>query len=405
MSSAYRWYVIWLLTAIAALNYADRAVISALLPLMRTGLGMSDVMLGTLSAVFLWSYAIGSPLTGLLSDRIPRVRVAVWSLGLWSVATLLSGMAATSGQMLVTRLLLGISQCAYFPAAVALIAAFQPAGQRALAIGIALAGCNLGYIGGGFLGGYCGDHFGWRPVFYLLGGFGLVLTGVSAVTLRSMATDEKGKRAAAPKGALIQLFKVRSYLVILAESSCLSVPGWVLLSWLPFYFHENYGMTLTGAALAGMVAIQIAATIGYGVGGYVSDRFSGARRERRMLLQSLCFLIASPFILVFGGHGGIAVISVCLFIGSLFRGIGSTNDQVVVCEVLPQNLQSTAVGLMNGINLGIGSIGVLFAGVFLKHISLPTLFCGFIFFYLAAAAICHFGYRRYLKDDLIASGL
>src|SRR5580700_5066126 len=152
MSNSFRWYVIGLLTLIAALNYADRAVISALLPLMRTGLGMSDAMLGTLAAVFLWSYALGSPATGFIADRLPRVRVIVWSLTIWSLATLLSGMAASTGQMLVTRILLGFSQCAYFPAAVALIAEFQPPEQRAFAIGIALAGSNLGFIVGGFLG-------------------------------------------------------------------------------------------------------------------------------------------------------------------------------------------------------------------------------------------------------------
>ena len=107
VSASYRWYVIGLLTAIAALNYADRAVMAALLPLMRTGLGMSDVMLGTLGAVFLWSYAIGSPTTGWLSDRLPRVRIVVWSLAVWSAATVLSGCAASAGQILATRVLLG----------------------------------------------------------------------------------------------------------------------------------------------------------------------------------------------------------------------------------------------------------------------------------------------------------
>jgi predicted MFS family arabinose efflux permease len=405
VSASYRWYVIGLLTAIAALNYADRAVMAALLPLMRTGLGMSDMMLGTLGAVFLWSYAIGSPATGWLSDRLPRVRIVVGSLAVWSAATVLSGCAASAGQMLLTRLLLGLSQCAYFPAAVALIASFQPARQRALAIGIALAGCNLGFIVGGFLGGYSGDHFGWRPVFFLLGGAGLALAGVAAITLRPLAAREKlaaRQPAAAAPGRLRELLRVRSYLIVLLESSCLSVPSWVFLSWLPFYFHETYGLTLTGAALAGTVAIQIAATCGYGFGGYISDRFAGVRRERRMLLQSRCFFIAAPFVLVFASGGGIALISVCLFIASLFRGIGSTNDQVLICEVLPPNLRATALGLMNGVNIATGSVGVLLAGYLLRRIPLAAMFAAMAVFFVGSAIITQIGYRRYLRSDLLA---
>jgi len=404
VSASYRWYVIGLLTAIAALNYADRAVMAALLPLMRTGLGMSDVMLGTLGAVFLWSYAIGSPTTGWLSDRLPRVRIVVWSLAVWSAATVLSGCAASAGQMLATRVLLGLSQCAFFPAAVALIAGFQPARQRALAIGIALAGCNLGFIVGGVLGGYSGDHFGWRPVFFLLGAAGLVLAVVTAVTLRPLAARERqsaGRQAAAAPARLGELFRVRSYLVLLLESSCLSVPSWVLLSWLPFYFHETYRLTLTGAALAGTVSIQIAATCGYGFGGYISDRFAGSRRERRMLLQSLCYFIAAPFILIFASQGGIALISICLFIASLFRGIGSMNDQVLVCEVLPPSLRATAIGLMNGVNIATGSVGVLLAGYFLRRTSLSAMFAALAVFFLGSAVLTQIGYRRYLRGDLI----
>ncbi len=407
MSKSYRWYVIGLLTAIAVLNYADRQVISALLPLMRSSLGMSDAMLGTLGAAFLWPYAVGSPLTGFFADRLPRVKVIVWSLVIWSLATVLSGLSASAGQMLATRVLLGIGQCAYAPAAVALIAGFQPPAQRALAIGIFLAGYNLGIIVGGFLGGFSGDHFGWRPAFLGLGASGLILAVVTAITLRRAAATERrpapvaGACAPVTRAPLSQLFKVPSYLVVLTESCSLSVSGWMLLSWLSFFYHESYGLSLTSAALAATVPLQIAATLGYGFGGYVSDRFAGPRRERRMLLQSICFTIGAPFILIFATGAGIAVISCGLFIASIFRAVGSTNDQVLVCEILPPSLRATGIGLMNGINIACGSVGVLLAGVLLKRLSLSTMFASTAFFYLCSAAATFIGYRKFLQRDLV----
>ena len=120
-----------------------------------------------------------------------------------------------------------------------------------------------------------------------------------------------------------------------------------------------------------------------------------------MLLQSMCFFIAAPFILVFAGKGGIALISGCIFVASIFRAVGSTNDQVLICEVLPPSLRSTAVGLMNGINIACGSVGVLLAGYLLRRTPLSTMFAGMSVFFLCSAVITQIGYRRYLRRDLI----
>src|SRR5690606_10628386 len=64
-----RWRVATFLAFAAALNYADRAAMSAVLSAVRTDLGVSDVSLGLLGSVFLWSYAVGSPIAGSLADR------------------------------------------------------------------------------------------------------------------------------------------------------------------------------------------------------------------------------------------------------------------------------------------------------------------------------------------------
>jgi sugar phosphate permease len=46
----------------STINYADRTSITALFPLLKADLGYSDVALGALGSVFLWSYALASPL-------------------------------------------------------------------------------------------------------------------------------------------------------------------------------------------------------------------------------------------------------------------------------------------------------------------------------------------------------
>ena len=404
MSASYRWFVTGLLTALSILNYADRAVIAAVLPLIRDELGISAVMLGALSSVFLWTYALGSPASGYIADRLPRVRVIMWSLGSWSVATILAGVVANAQQMMLARVLLGLSQCAFLPAVVALTAEFQPPARRALAIVIPLAGANLGFVVGSVLGGYSGDHFGWRPVFFFLGLVGLALVLVCRVALRPLAASRPvystGLRIA-PLRDLRAMFAVRSYVVLLLESSSVASANWVLLFWLAFFFRESYHLTLTGAAFAGTFALQLAATAGYFLGGAFSNRFAGGRRERRMLFQSLCYTVAAPFLLSFAFSPGLGMLSACILIFSLFRGLGSSTDQVIVCEILPPNLRATALGLQNAVNTGVGAFGVLIAGYLLRHFTLAQMFACLSIPIAVGAGLNYVGYRWFLRRDLI----
>ena len=406
LPASYRWFATGLLTALAILNYADRAVIAAVLPLIRDELQISAVVLGALNSVFLWTYALGSPASGYLADRLPRVRVITWSLGCWSVATILAGVVANAQQLMLARVLLGLSQCAFLPAVVALTSEFQPPARRALAIVIPLAGANLGFVVGSVAGGYSGDHFGWRPVFYFLGAVGLALVFVCRVSFRPLVAARVPAVAAAPREFsplrdLRAILGVRSYLMLLAESSSISAANWVLLFWLAFYFRETHHLSLTGAAFAGTFALQLAATAGYLLGGAFSNRFAGERRERRMLFQSLCYAVAAPFLLSFAFAPGLMVLSGCILLFSLFRGLGSSTDQVIVCEILPPHLRATALGSMNAINTAVGAFGVFIAGYLLKHFQLAHMFAWLALLIALGSGLNYLGYRFFLRRDLL----
>jgi len=76
----YKWYLVALLTCNAALNYGDRTATSAVFPLFRAELHMSDVALAAIGSFFLWSYAIGSPLAAWWPTGS---REAAWWCGVW----------------------------------------------------------------------------------------------------------------------------------------------------------------------------------------------------------------------------------------------------------------------------------------------------------------------------------
>ena len=63
------WRAAAFLAVAAALNYADRAALSAVLPPLRADFSLTDLQLGLLGSAFLWSYSLCSPLAGAIADR------------------------------------------------------------------------------------------------------------------------------------------------------------------------------------------------------------------------------------------------------------------------------------------------------------------------------------------------
>ncbi|MBM3775384.1 MAG: MFS transporter, partial [Acidobacteria bacterium] len=353
-----KWVSLAVLFAVAMLNYADRTSISAVFPLLRAELAMSDVGLAALGSFFLWSYAAGSPLAGLLADRYSRSRMVVGSLAAWSLVTLWTGMARSAEELLLTRVLLGLTECAYLPAAIALIADHHPTASRATAIGIHTAGLNFGLVAGGTLAGYLGDHVGWRPGFFILGGAGVALAGLAAAVLRD-APRPASKPAQAPSAreSVARLARIPSYWILLGEGMLMAVGIWMFFNWLPLYFRETFNMSLAGAGLSGTLMLQVAATLGAVGGGYFSDQIARRNPNRRMLFQSLCYLAGAPLLLAFLGRPAFGFLGACIFGFALLRALGGASQLAVLSDLLPSQFRSTSIGLMNTANCFAGGIG------------------------------------------------
>src|SRR4051794_7644409 len=181
---ALKWKIAAMVFAIAALNYADRTAIASVFPLLRAELGITDTVIAAIGSLFLWSYAIGSPFAGYIADRFSRTSIVIISLVAWSAVTALTSLVHSSSALMATRVLLGLTECAYLPAAIALLAEHHGPETRATAMGFHIAGMNLGLIGGSALAGYLGQQLGWRFDFVVLGGFGFVLAILALFVLR-----------------------------------------------------------------------------------------------------------------------------------------------------------------------------------------------------------------------------
>jgi MFS family permease len=242
----YRWKQVALLFCCAALNYGCRAATASVFPLFRSDLGLTDFGMAAVGSLFLWSYALESSFAGWLADRVSRSRVIVASLTGWSLVTLATGFATSVDQLLATRVLLGIAECLYLPAAIALIADHHRAETRATAIGIHTAGLSIGLVAGGWASGYLGAHFGWPAQFRVLGLCGLGLACGARFWLLDGAVPITGKRFAWRQ--ISTLLRTCTFMIVILEAMVVALGNNAFINWLPLYFKETYAMSLAGAA-------------------------------------------------------------------------------------------------------------------------------------------------------------
>src|SRR3989441_3965241 len=148
--------ILGVLTTVNALNYLDRYVTAATLPLILADLAISDAQGGLLQSLFIVAYSLACVPAGWLGDVGSRLRLAAIGVFVWSLATVASGLAPTYGWLLLARAVIGIGEASYAVVTPSLLSDCYPAERRARMLGIFYAaipiGTALGYIVGGVVG-------------------------------------------------------------------------------------------------------------------------------------------------------------------------------------------------------------------------------------------------------------
>ena len=398
------WRVAIFLFVAAGLNYADRTALSSVIPPLRQDLGATDVQIGIVGMLFLWSYAIMSPFAGNLADRFSRSRIVVWSLALWSLITVLTGLVPSVTALFAVRVALGIAESFYLPAAGALLGDHHGSATRGKAMGFHMLGLNLGLVLGGSAAGVMAEHYGWRLGFWVLGGLGLLLALCGRFLLsdgpaKNASVDIEAPRASA-REAWLYLIRVPSFHCLLLSAMVAGVAAWIFLSWLPLFFSENYGMKLGAAGLAGVALYKGPVFAGIAIGGWLSDKVIQRNLRGRALIKGLSFIVSAPFLFLFIGAPTFALVAVAMILSSIIRAIGIPSEHPIICEVVPEQFRSTAIGILNTCGSAAGGIGVLMAGIFKKDLGLNVIFGASSFIYVLAGVLMLLAYWFTMAKDM-----
>ena len=147
--------------------FLDATAVNVALPSIGRELGSTLSGLQWTVTAYTLTLAALILLGGSLGDRFGRRRVFLIGVGWFAAASLVCGLAQTTGQLVVARAVQGVGGALLTPGSLALIqSSFRP-GDRARAIGVWSALAGIAGLIGPFLGGLLVDAVSWRLVFLL----------------------------------------------------------------------------------------------------------------------------------------------------------------------------------------------------------------------------------------------
>ena len=152
LTAGYRWRLLLVLTCIATLNFADRSVLSVTMVLIKQDLHLSDGQLGLLQGLsFALLYTLlGIPI-GRLAERFDRRLILACAVAVFSLMTLLCGIASSFVQLFILRMMVGVGEAGFMPPTSSLLADHYPSTKRASALSIVMLGSPLGSMTGNIM--------------------------------------------------------------------------------------------------------------------------------------------------------------------------------------------------------------------------------------------------------------
>jgi MFS family permease len=362
------WLVVALLFFVGALNYLDRIMITTMRTSIVDSLSISDTQFGLLTSAFLWTYGILSPFAGFLADKFNRSRVVIVSLLVWSAVTWLTAYSRTFEQLLLTRILMGISEACYIPAALALISDYHRSSTRSLATGIHMTGVMVG-SSLGFLGGWIAENHTWNSVFILFGIIGIAYSILVSFILhdppvnRISTVTGKSEKKISFFTAFGDLFRSRCYLLMLGYWGLLGIVGWLVIGWLPTYYKEHFNLSQGMAGLYATGYLYPASIVGLLLGGVLADRWSKANRLARIHIPAIGLCVAAPCIFIASSTTILSLAVIAFILYAVTRSFGDTNMMPMLCLVANPRYLATGYGILNFFSTIIGGIALYAGGV------------------------------------------
>jgi MFS family permease len=363
------------------LAFVDRQALALLVEPIKHDLHITDVQIGLLYGIgFTLVYVIVSLPVARLADRAKRRDIVAAAVLVWSLMTVVCGVARSFGALAAARIGVGAGEGGLNPAAHSMLAdSFSPP-RLASAMGVYALGNYLGnalalVIGALVVGAlahhaplrlpFIGVTAGWQVVFLVVGAPGLILS----LALRLLPEPARTVGVLGASAPVIPLREVvryaarhwTAYFGIALGFTLTVFVGVAGAAWIPSFLIRTYGWTPSRVGLVYGPVVLAAGVLGSLAGGLIA---SAARRRQSRFGNLLVPLVASlaliPLSILYplapNALIALTTMGVLIFIGAMTNGGAFAALQ----EITPGRMRSvTTAAFFICVNLLGASLGPL----------------------------------------------
>lgn len=252
------------------LYFTQRWIFGPLIPSLMEEFGVDRTTLGIVGAGSLWGYMFTPIIAGILSDRFGRKYAVLFGIFGFSVLTVVSGAANSTGQLFLFRLATGVTEAFFFIPLIAFTMELFPE-RPGFYVTFMSSGTSMGWFTGPALAGWLLDLTGnWRVPFILTG-----LAGIGIAILIMFFWPERKRQSHAGGPFFDRSILQRSSMIMLTLVSLASMfqisAEFGFAMWYPVFLKTEVG---TGISLAGLIAgvWGVGQFIGRPTMGFASDK-------------------------------------------------------------------------------------------------------------------------------------
>ena len=354
-----------LLAIVYMFNFIDRQILAILLPAVQSEFGFSDLTGGLLTgtAFALFYVTLGIPIARV-ADRVNRRNLIALAVAVWSGMTALCGLAATTWQLALARIGVGVGEAGCSPPAHSMISDLYPPEQRSTAMGFYSLGISTGVAIAYMAGGWVAQNIGWREAFLMVGIPGLLLAAIVRLTMTEPQRGASEKRIATSDQpsfveVLRYLLRQRSFWHMCVGAGLSSFIGYAVINWTPSFLARSFGMTIDVSGFWLGLIIGSTVSIGYLAGGHIMDRVAARGRRRSFNLLAVSMLVTAVLYVIMFLAQSAAWVFVLMIIPSIIANayLPTVFAQVQGLATLRMRAVSSALMLLliNVIGLAMGS--------------------------------------------------
>lgn len=354
--------VLGLLCVVSVITFLDRLAIPVAEPGIRGELHLTPEQWGWVLSSYVLANALFEIPSGAFGDRngqrLELTRITVW----WSSFTVLTGWCRSFLQITSTRFLFGVGTAGAYPNAAGVLSRWFPRNEHARAQGFIWGASRLGGALAPLLLVPLARQVGWRGVFWVLGGGGLLWSAawwfwfrndpaeMPGITTSELEEIRSGQLAQGTRHHAIpwqRLFALSQLWMLVAAYFCYAWGSWFYYGWFTTWLVRGAGLSVAQMGIFASFPF-VMGLAGNLAGGVVSERLverHGPRRTYRWV-TSICLAVTSALLLsmsIAKGHAAIVILATLGF-GVMDLMLPSA---WAMCMSLGGRYGGTATGVMN----------------------------------------------------------